>query len=267
MVQKDIVSEADRLLTAIQASGLIMRLLGGLAIRYHCPSATHRGLVRSYPDIDFVAHKEDARRIREFLEGQGYEPNRRFNGLYGDKRLLFYDNPNNRQIDVFLDVFEMCHKLNLRKRLELEPITIPLADLVFTKLQIVEINEKDIKDIMALLRDHELGEEDGGETINAAYLAQLCAEDWGVYRTFTQNIEKLGFFLDKYDLEPAAREDIRRKAEALELRIKAVPKTMRWRMRARVGDKMRWYEPVEDAVRDGVKLKPEGGSGQGESKG
>lgn len=255
MVQKDIVSEADRLLTAIQASGLTMRLLGGLAIRYHCPSATHRGLVRSYPDIDFVAHKEDARRIREFLEGQGYEPNRRFNGLYGDKRLLFYDNPNNRQIDVFLDVFEMCHKLNLRKRLELEPITIPLADLLFTKLQIVEINEKDIKDIMALLRDHALGDKDGGETINAAYLAKLASEDWGIYKTFTQNISKLKYFLERYDLEPAAKEDIRGKLNTLAGLLEATPKTLGWRVRARVGERVRWYEPVEDAVREAIKPK------------
>jgi hypothetical protein len=214
-----------------------------------------------------VGHKREAPKIRRLLEDLGYEPNRRFNGLYGDKRLLFYDNHNGRQVDVFLDVFEMCHTINLKERLDLDPVTISLADLLFTKLQIVEINEKDIKDIIAILRDHDLLDRDGPEVINVEYLAELCAEDWCIHRTLTENLSKVEFFLEKWSLEDDVAKDVLGKLNRLQSFIEEKPKTLRWRMRAKIGDKLRWYEPVEDAVRarmgspvepDGLSKDPEG---------
>lgn len=262
MPEQDIEGEAERILLAAREGDLPLRLVGGLAIKKHCPSAAHRGLARKYPDIDFVGHKKDARRIKELLVSLGYEGNKRFNALYGDKRLLFYDLQNERQIDVFLDVFEMCHYLYLGDRLILEPITIPLADLLFTKLQIVQINEKDVKDIIALVRDHSLAEEDGPEAINVRYLADLSSNDWGIYRTFKENLTKVLFFVEKWDLGPEDKAIVRGKLEALLRRIEEAPKSLRWRMRARVGERVRWYEPVEDAVREAVKLPPQNpGSG------
>ncbi len=263
MPEQEIEGEADRLLQAASQAQIPLRLLGGLAIKKHCPSASHRGLARKYPDIDFVGHKKDARRIRELLVGLGYEGNKRFNALYGDKRLLFYDTGNERQIDVFLDVFEMCHSLYLGDRLTIDPITIPLADLLFTKLQIVQINEKDVKDIIALVRDHTLAEEDGPEAINVRYLADLCANDWGIYRTFTENLKKVLYFVDKWDLAPDDKANVREKLETMQRRIEEAPKTLRWRMRARVGERVRWYEPVEDAVREAVKLTTPENMGSG----
>ncbi len=263
MPEQDIVGEADRILQAAGAGQVPLRLVGGVAIKKHCQSATHRGLARSYPDIDFVGHKRDARRIRELLERLGYEGNKRFNALNGDKRLLFYDNQNGRQLDVFLDVFEMCHSIQLGKRLTLEPVTIPLADLLFTKLQIVQLNEKDVKDIISLLRDHTLADDDGPEAINVRYLANLCGDDWGIYRTFTENLTKVRYFLHTLDMEPEDRAVVKEGLELLSHRIEEAPRSLRWRMRARVGDRVRWYEPVEDAVREAIKLTTPEDAGAG----
>src|SRR5262245_27125179 len=164
-IQDDIEQEARRIIDAGQAQGLLLRLLGGLAIRMHSPSASHRALARSYPDIDFVAPARRSQAIETLLADLGYEPNKSFNLYNGASRLLFYDRAHSRQIDVFVGQFEMCHRLPIAERLDREPLTIPLAELLLTKLQIVHMNEKDVRDVCALLLDHPLGEDDH-ETIN-----------------------------------------------------------------------------------------------------
>src|SRR5205085_10208390 len=177
-IHDDIEAEALRIITAGLAQGMTLRLLGGLAVRIHAPSATHRALARSYPDIDVVTPARRGRAVETLLAGLGYEPNKSFNLYNGDTRLLFYDRGHDRQIDVFVGQFEMCHRLPIAERLDKERLTIPLAELLLTKLQIVHLNEKDVRDVCALLLDHPLGEADR-ETINLPRITQLCAEDWG----------------------------------------------------------------------------------------
>src|SRR2546422_6604380 len=119
--------------------------------------------------------------------------------MMGRKRLIFNDLVNHRRVDIFLDVFEMCHRFDFAERVELEALTLPLADLLVTKLQIVQINDKDLRDMTTLIMDHDVGSGDG-ETINESYIAGLCSNDWGVYKTFTSNLSKLETSLDGYGL-------------------------------------------------------------------
>ena len=131
---------------------------GGLAIKVHSPHASHRSLERKYPDIDFVTDKAERQEAASsFLPAMGYTPNKTFNTLSGDRRQLWYDEAQGRQIDVFIGDFTMCHTLPLADRLEVEPLTIPLAELFLSKAQIVELNRKDVLDLLALLLDHEAG--------------------------------------------------------------------------------------------------------------
>jgi len=146
---------------------------------------------------------------------------------------------------VFLDVFEMCHKFDFKNRMNLEAKTIPMSDLLSTKLQIVEINEKDMKDILAILLDHDLSAEEIFDRVNGKYIAKLCAEDWGIYKTFTVNLAKVPEFASRIGLEEASRKRAIERAAALSKTIEETPKSMGWKMRAAVGERKRWYELPE----------------------
>jgi len=215
-----------------------------VAVSFRCPSAAKEGLKRKYLDLDFIGHEKQSHGIKKVFVGLGYEPRERFNAMNGRKRLIFNDLANFRRVDIFLDVFEMCHKFDFSKRADLEPHTLPLADLLATKLQIVQVNEKDFRDMTSLFLDHEVDASDG-ETINGAYLAALCADDWGVYKTFRNNLAKIQEVVGQFGLEPAQATVVRERAGTLAMMIEEKPKSMRWKMRARVGEKVPWYDLPE----------------------
>ena len=241
----DIVEETRRIIESADAQGVVLRLFGGMAIRFHCPSATHRSLERKYADIDFMALKRQSREIKKFFPDMGYSPRKIFNAMSGDKRLIFNDIDRGRRVDVFLDKFEMCHKFDFSNRLTLDKPTIPLADLLATKLQVVEMTEREYKDIVALMHDHEISDSDTSEMINGTYLAKLCADDWGIYKTFTINISDILAALDGYQLDSKEKEIVRERLNKLNSLIENAPKSMGWKMRAKIGEKKRWYELPE----------------------
>jgi len=243
--------EMYRLVAEAQARGIFLRLIGGLAVKAHSPGATHRALTRSYPDIDFVTDKPSAIKLEAFMVEMGYQPNTTFNTLSGDRRQLYYDTERPRQIDVFIGDFTMCHKLPLADRLEIEPLTIPLAELFLTKAQIVEVNRKDILDMLALLLDHEVGPSDT-ETINTDLVAGLCARDWGLFTTVSMNIERLHSFMDGGEAELLGENQIqmiKARLASLQAAMDAAPKALGWRLRAKVGKRIPWYEEVEEVQR------------------
>jgi hypothetical protein len=241
----DVAEEAVRLLTAAEHVGVRVRALGGTAIILHVGERLHPAFVRKIADIDLATPKREGRKVSDFLTSQGYTANKTFNAMHGARRLLFYDEPNDRQVDVFVGSFEMCHELPLDERLELEPRTLPLAELMLTKLQIVKLNQKDAYDLYSLLLTHEVAEHDN-DAINAAWIAELCARDWGLYRTVQINLERLRDRLNVPGLEPADTETIRRRVDAIERAVEGAPKSAKWKMRARVGDRVRWYEDPEE---------------------
>jgi hypothetical protein len=246
----DLEDEMMRLVSEAQQRDIFLRVLGGLAIKVHSPHANHRSLERKYPDIDFVTDKSSAKKLLDFLPEMGYTPNKTFNTLSGDRRQLWYDETHGRQIDIFIGDFTMCHTLPLADRLEVEPLTLPLAELFLSKAQIVELNRKDVLDLLALLLDHEAGPGDQ-ETINVDLIADLCAKYWGLYTTVSMTIQKLHDFLDEEQIELDAEDaqTIKRRLVAIDKAMDAAPKTMAWKMRARIGTRVRWYEEVEEVQR------------------
>ena len=247
---ENLEAEMHRLVSAAQQDGIFLRVIGGLAIKVHSEHASHPALARTYPDIDFVTDKAGARKLEGFLSGLGYTPNKTLNTLSGDRRQLYYDEPRQRQIDVFIGDFTMCHKVPLADRLHVEPITIPLAELFLTKIQIVELNRKDALDVITLLLDHAVGPADH-ETINASLIADLCASDWGLYTTVSMNVEKLRTLLSggEVALDQAQVGTVVERLEAIQAAMDAPPKNLAWKMRAKVGTRVRWYEEVEEVQR------------------
>jgi len=243
----DVVEEGRRLITLAEEENLPLRLLGGVAVRLRGPGAGHVAFERSYADLDFAAGKGSSRGTASFLEAAGYVAHVAFNALQGSERLLFFDDANGRKVDVFVGAFAMSHRIPLAERLELEPISVPLAELLLTKLQIAELNEKDVGDALALLHEHPVGEKDG-DTVNAGRIAVLCAADWGLWRTITGNLEATLARLDAYALSPEEKSTVAQRARALLERMEAEPKSRTWRLRARIGERKRWYELPEEVA-------------------
>jgi hypothetical protein len=241
-IEADVVAEGARVISAARDRGLPLRLLGGVAVRLRARNGLPPALERTYGDLDFVTAKRASGPAQKFFRDLGYEPHVSFNALNSKDRLLFFDDPHGRQVDVFVGTFRMCHEIPLEGRLELDESSIPLAELLLTKLQVIELNEKDVRDAVAVLHDHEVGDEDG-DTVNAGRIAQLCSEDWGLWRTITRNLEACRKQAGAYGEDLAG---VATRFSELEERIEAAPKSRAWRMRAKIGERRRWYDLPEE---------------------
>ena len=244
-IKIDMVEEALRITGEAEEHSVPLRLIGGLAVRVRAKDGLDPAFERGYADLDWISPKGTSAKAQRFFEDQGYEPQTRFNALYGRERLLFFDEENGRQVDILVGSFRMCHEIRIGDRLTLEPLTIPLAELLLTKLQIIEVNEKDVRDTLALLHDHPVGEEDG-DSVNGARVAALCASDWGLWRTFTANLSALEERMKPYDLPDESKRRISGRVLELQERIEREPKTLGWRMRSKIGDRKRWYDLPEE---------------------
>jgi hypothetical protein len=240
---RDPVAEGVRIAAAAGERSLPLRVAGGVAVAMRCSSASRPPLRRPYADVDLVTVGAAREAATELITGLGYEPDREFNILHGHRRLLFWETTNDRQLDVFVDEAHLCHRLDFRRRLEIEASTLPLADLLAMKLQVVETNEKDLLDICALVADHELTEDDSG--INYAYIGELAGNDWGLWKTFSTVAERASHFASALDgLEPRAA--VVERLGALRERLDAAPKSRGWKLRAKVGERKRWYALPEE---------------------
>ena len=241
----DVVDEARRVAGIADDGGVALRLLGGVAVNVRAGGGLRPAFRREYADMDFITPRGRSAEAQKLFDSLGYAPQTRFNALYGSERLLFFDEDHGRQVDVLVGTFRMCHEVPIGRRLDLEPMTIPLAELLLTKLQIVELNEKDVRDSLAILHDHPVEESDG-DSVNAARVAELCASDWGLWRTITANLENLKGHLDRYDIDDEGKGRINRGVEKLRGRIEEEPKPFAWRVRAKIGDRKRWYDLPEE---------------------
>jgi hypothetical protein len=228
----DPVDEALELLGEADSRGIVLRALGGVAVRLIAPAARRPPLERRVKDIDVAGHSQDRDAIAALLTDFGYVPDAEFNLYQGATRLLFYDTANGRQLDVFLDQLVMCHTLPLRDRLGEADRTLTAADLLLSKLQVVELNERDLQDAAALLADCEIDDD---------RLASVLAADWGWWRTCTENLGRVADYADGIGL-PAVRGRVAELSRAIE----AAPKNFKWRARARVGERAQWYRLPEE---------------------
>lgn len=244
----EIVGQADSILEAARNHGLPLWALGGVAIALRSQGPTPPALDRDYKDIDLITRRGLAHQASALMGQLGYEPDRAFNSLNGRRRLLFLDTRHERQIDIFVEVFEMCHTIPVADRLEASAPTPPLADLLLTKLQIVELNEKDQRDILRLLHEHPVSRHGGRDQIDAERIATLCAHDWGLWRTTMINLERARLGVHAYDLTPDERSGIAEGVEELVSAIDDADKSLKWRLRSRIGDRVRWYDWAEEVT-------------------
>ena len=250
--EKEFFELRDSILEEAENQGVTLRILGAIAFRTQCPKYKYLeyDLGRVLTDIDFVGYYKEMRKIEDVFKGLGYEEDLALKTIMkrmGSKRMIFYGHKTHS--DVFLDELKFCHILKLKDRLAIDPVTISLSDLLLEKLQIVEINEKDIIDSIMLFREHNVGTDDK-KTINMDYISNLFSKDWGWWRTGTMNIEKIKHFAREYGkLAEEDKKIVLGRADALLEAIDKKGKSMSWKMRNRVGDKKKWYRDVEEVER------------------
>ena len=254
-IQEDFYEERTRILGVLalgENKHVILRLIGALAFRTQCPGFGYiqDRLGRKFTDIDFASYPRFVRDIRRILTESGYEEDKQVTQLFGDRRMIFHDREFGRHMDIFFNTLDFCHPLNFVGRLEAQELTLPLAELLLEKMQIVEINEKDLIDTVMLLREHPVGDVDQG-AINAGIIARTLAGDWGFWRTVTGNLKLLDEKLEEYRarLQHKDRDVVHGRIHELLERIEGEPKSVRWKARARIGERLKWYKDVEELSR------------------
>jgi hypothetical protein len=255
---EDPLAESLRIIGVTERAGLLVRLMGGMAIRAHAPEWTARTR-RIEVDLDFATRSRDRTAFYKVLEAEGYTPDRQHNALFGQKQAYFVDVARNRPVDVLIDRLEMCHRFEFGDRLHLSRPTLPLAELLLSKLQIVKINRKDVLDALVLLAEHPLGQDDGAPdsdlglgAISLPRMLSFTSTDWGWWRTVTGNLDKLSAFVSTelkdadLDVGRTVRFDPASQVAGLRQAIDDAPKSTKWKVRARVGERIPWYTEPEE---------------------
>ncbi len=243
-------NELQRIIQASDEAELILRVIGSLAFQIHCPKFGYiqQAMGRAYTDIDFAAYSNQTKEIKVLLAGLGYRENREVFIVSEGDRSIFENPQTGLHVDIFYDKLDFSHMISWQGRLEVDSPTIPLAEMLLEKMQIFKICEKDIIDTIMLLLEHKLGKDDQ-ETINIAQVAQLCAADWGLWRTTTMNLDKVNSLAQSYpQLNGEQKTYITNQVETALARIAAEPKTLAWRLRSRVGDRVKWYKDVDEVM-------------------
>jgi len=257
------VAEAEAVIAAASERGLHLRLLGALAVIKQCPGGvwllekTNRVLT----DLDFMGYDKEIGKVETMFKDLGYE-------VLGGRgvtmdvwvgRRIFHDpSGSRRRVDVFLDRLDFCHPIELKGRLHLDPVTIPLTDLLLEKLQIVEINEKDLKDLVVLLLEHDVAETEEPGRFDLSYIAELLCAEWGFYYTVSLNLDRIRRYMETIpELSSEQKALIASRMDAIWQRVETAPKGLRWKLRARVGPARRWYKEVGEGYRE---LGREGGA-------
>jgi len=249
------LEEAMKIVEEGERRGLILRVMGGVGVRLHSPEA--EGLMKrlgrlgpgaqEFTDLDFMTYRRQRDQMKLFFERIGFSKRRATLSSAASERQIYFHPSGWFFVDVFFDKLRVAnHPLDFRGRLELDKPTVSPTDLFLEKLQIVNFSEKDLKDTLALLNAHDVGERDEKDVLNAKYVAALLSRDWGFWYTVTTNLKGIR---DKVPTMNALTKDenegIILKVEKLLDYIEGEPKTTGWKLRSVVGAKKRWYQPVE----------------------
>lgn len=245
--QVDMIMEMYRLVNAAEEKNIQLRSVGGIAVHAH-NKKKHPLFLREFADLDFAIAKKQRREFETFMPQIGYTSDKELNMLNGDQRQIYYT--PEFKVDVFVGVFEMCHKIPLENRLSIDPVTVPLAELLLTKAQILELNRKDALDITSILLNNDVGHGDN-EMINLQILNQLFSQDWGLYKTTSINLERVKELVTKGDVSLSTEDGelVLSRIDQIFKSFEETPKPLAWTLRDRVGTRVKWYEEVEEVER------------------
>jgi hypothetical protein len=249
VTQPDVVQQSLTAVDAARERGIPLRLLGGMAVRVLTPDFPPRS--RDDQDMDFASTDRDKAGLLALFDDLGYVGDKRFNTLHGHRQMYFRTPDGSRAVDVIMNRLLMCHELVFRDRIDRMPYTLDVTDLLLTKLQVVEQNEKDVQDICYLLAGFEVAPGDEPGTIGLARVGEVVGADWGWWRTVTANLDRVAELLATTlaPLVPAgAPYDPVAQAKAVRQHADDCSKSMKWKVRSKVGERSRWYELPEEVA-------------------
>jgi hypothetical protein len=242
------VDEALRLAEEAQKKGIVIRIIGAIAVELHCPKYSYLRAKMDRPphkDVDLITRGKYRNALKDFFAGMGYKSLAQMAVLYGQDRHTYIHKTSTDEVDVYFDKLDYCHRINLAERLELDKPTITPSDILLQKMQIVVINEKDLIDASVLLREHDVRDTDG-DMINASYISRLLSHDWGFYYTFTRNLEKVKSRIVQIEnIENEDKSDICSKIDKISQYLTSQPKSVAWKARSKIGTKKKWYKDIE----------------------
>jgi Fic family protein len=262
-----LMAEAMDIIDAARAAGAQLRLTGGLAVRRYCTDLDF--MDREYSDIDFVGSSEQKKEIRAVFEDLDYTENRYVSQSTDSGQLQYiknealegmkaeaqasaageassYEPPLVDHIDIFLDIMRMDHDIDVGDRLEIDDYAISPADAFIAKMQIGKINQKDIHDVIALVKDVPLRDVDDDASLDLLHIAQVCADDWGLYQDITTNLDIALAMVGDYGLTEAQQDRVYARLAAIKESVENASKSIRWRLRATVGERVAWRREIED---------------------
>ncbi len=235
--------ESDRIMSESQQRGVVLKLIGGLAIHNHCKA--HAFCDRTYADLDFVGLSSQYRQLVQVMSNLGYTENTNMTLSTSGSRLLFEKEASEDHIDIFMDSVDIEHRISLKDRLDIEKNTISVSDLLLLKLAISRLNEKDMRDIITLLKDLTIGHEDSPDMVNLDYIAGLCARKWGLYHDILASLRQVTDYLPIYSLPENSQLDVAKKLGTLKDTIVSTPKALSWKLRALLGERIPWRREIE----------------------
>ncbi len=240
------LSEGKRIVDAARDAGFDMRVMGPLALHYCFPERVdlyarlERLGERYFTDIDFVADGKSGGKMKGLMEKLGYECDVNTLMMTGKTRQIYYGGAV-PMIDVFLDKLDYCHEISFKDRLRFDPYSISLTDITLQKLQIWEINDKDLKDLEFLFTVAEVGDDDDGK-INRTYVARRLGDDWGFWYTATTNLGRVKAHVEGVlALDEGQKAFVKQRCDEFLARIEEEPKTKSWQKRAKKGTDKIWY--------------------------
>jgi len=248
MEHQEFLDNAFQIVDQGQKQDAVLRLLGSVAFYIHCPAygSFQAKANRYFTDLDFAAYFKHYDAIQKIFEKLGFQEDREAAVVYTRQRLVLDNMKSSLHVDIFFDKLDFCHPIPWANRLEVDSPTIPLAELLLEKMQIVRLNEKDVIDTLMLVREHPINYIDS-ETINARRIADLCAHSWGLWRTITMNLRKVSELSEKYNwLDSEDREVIQDRIKELLDIINNQPKSTAWKLRNQIGDRVKWYTEIHE---------------------
>jgi hypothetical protein len=264
---EQMMAEARRIIDAGNERGVILRLTGGLAVRHYAIDLEFAE--RDYSDIDLIGLRRQAADSHGVFESLGYRENLHVAMATGNSQRQYFKPqraleshahmtkrahaaplvsavPPSDHIDVFLDAMRMDHEIDFRDRLEINTYAIDPSDLFLSKLQIVNLNEKDVHDVITLCKDVYVDFQPHPGVLDLEHVAQTCADDWGLYIDVMSNIDKVMERVDDYDLSPRQASRVWRTFELAQDMMTEHSKSLRWRVRSRIGKRLKWYNEIEE---------------------
>lgn len=245
--------EASQILAAAQRDAVPVKLIGSAGVRWHCPY--HGDLFERLEreparDLDLVVEKPAVRELASILEQLSLVQDRRIGQASDGQQLLFQSADLSLNVDVYVDQLQYCHTIFFRGVLGHAHPTVPLAELLLTKLQIVELTDKDVKDVAILLLEHAVSAPNQAldwEIVDVGRFVAPLRKSWGFWYTVDRN---LGWISDHVagmsQLTEKQRETIRTRLQSLRSFASESPKSTSWKIRSKIGTRRLWYQDVEE---------------------